>query len=337
MLGDGYSIHLFLSYIAHIYRGADTSHLARPSFDKVFFPPPPPDPSIWNDIKPLLKHLDNALSPKEAFELYAQSLARTTPINISFTHKQLQALANRASETNSGNQVSEVNALVSYIVHTYNATLAATYPEQELLDTIVNTINYREFASRGMIGNAAITIQCPSFTPTLMCRDSTTANLQKEFEGSLTAIASSIQAGSRRMRNPAFLELYLRFHNELCRKCYKDYLVQNLFPATPREITFNSSYLLNWRKAADFFESPSDYAEARKTRFHTTVLMENYIRIFPTNPIPPDGRESSEWDFSLDGGAEAAFLIKKELSTPFKEKIAKDIESSFSYNVSTRM
>ena len=139
------------------------------------------------------------------------------------------------------------------------------------------------------------------------------------------------------MRDPAFLELYLRFHNELCRKCYKNSL--DLFPATPREITFNSSYLLNcqWCKAADFFESPSDYAEGRKTRFHATVLMENYIRIFPTNPTPPNECENREWDLSLDSGAEAAFRIKKELATPFKEKIAKDIEFDFSCNVPTRM
>ena len=65
--------------------------------------------------------------------------------------------------------------------------------------------------------------------------------------------------------------------------------------------------------------------------------MENYIRIFPTNPIPLNECKNREWDFSLDGGAEAAFRIKKELATPFKEKIAKDIEFNFSYNVPTRM
>lgn len=274
------------------------------------------------------------------FELYTQSLARTTPINITLSPNQLQALADRASATKSAKKVSRITAFVSYLVHTYNATVAEAYPEQELLDTVVNTIDYRgdpKFASRGMIGNAAITIQCPSFTPTPVPREASAVTLQKDFEASLAAIASSIQTGNQRSRDPAFLDHYLRFHSALCRKCYKNHLLQNLFPASPREISFNSSYVLNWRKAGDLFESPSEYAEARKTRFHTTALMENYIRIFPTNPIPPAEHGNPDWDFELDGGAEAAFMIKKELATPFKEKIRKDMESNFSFIVSTRM
>lgn len=224
--------------------------------------------------------------------------------------------------------------MVAYLVLTYNETLQEVRPEGERIDTVVNTIDYRgnpAFAPVGMFGNAAITITSPPFTlPTF--HGLRPRIPQRHFDESLAVIALSIREGSRRLRDVSFLGLYLQFHNDLCQKCYKNNLFQDISPATPREITFNSAYSLDFRGTADFYGD--DSGRCRRVRFHTTALMENYIRIFPANPWVTD---EGEWDWTFDGGAEASFLLDEGLILPFRMKVERDLENDFQSSATSNM
>ncbi|TDL16836.1 hypothetical protein BD410DRAFT_794938 [Rickenella mellea] len=340
-LGDGSTVNLFLRYISHFYRGVDISSLPRPSFKKVFFPAPPSDASSAENLLPLMKHIRDAKPIEELIPAMMHSQATTTPLNIVFSLPQMETLVKRAiagTPDPSLAAFSKIDVLVGYLVFVYNTVLAEVRPDSEAIDTVVNTIDYRgnpKFAPPASFGNCAITFTCPSFTPPQpVPKAAGIHERQQYFERSLAAIAQSIRAGTVQVRNPAFLGQYLLFHNDLCRRCYQDGLYQYLLPATPREITFNSSYLLSWRKAADFYESGSKYADGRMTSFHTNAILERYIRIFPANPIPifdKDGR-LYDCDMTLDGGAEVAFSLDSSMADLFKGKVELDMKHGFGHS-----
>jgi len=72
-LGDGFSVHLFLTYVAHFYRRASVEHLPKPNFTKVFFPPPPSDPEMAEKFLPLMKHLRDAKhSPLPKYKVWPE-------------------------------------------------------------------------------------------------------------------------------------------------------------------------------------------------------------------------------------------------------------------------
>ncbi|TDL16837.1 hypothetical protein BD410DRAFT_794940 [Rickenella mellea] len=337
-LGDGYMGNLFMTYIAYYYRGADISSLPRPSFKKIFFPSPPTDSASREKFLPLMKHIRDAKPIEELFPAIMESQERTQPLNLVFSTKHMQALVKKAiagAPDPSKAKFSKIDVLVAYLVFVYNEVLREVNPDAESIDTIVNTLDYRgypELAPTAMFGNAAITFTSPSFTaPQRPGMNAGPRECEQYFERNLASIAQSIRAGAVQARNPAFLEQYLLFHNDLCRKCYQQGLYQNLLPATPREITFNSSYVVNWRKAADFFEPESEYADARMTTFHTNAILERYIRIFPANPrrAYKDEGNVHEWDWTYDGGAEAAFRLDNSLCDLYEAKVKQDVENGF--------
>lgn len=339
-LGDGYTANLFLTYIAHFYRRASTSSLPLPAITKVFFPPPPSDQALADKILPLMKHLRDAKVPEELIPALMESEERTLPVHISFTPEQMQLLTKRATSGMPDPKVarlSKVDVVIAYLVLHYNRVLAEVHPEQQQVDTIVNTLDYRgnpAFAPTAMFGNCAITLTCPPFTLPPLPPNAGARDKELHFDRCLATIASSIRAGTVQSRNPKFLEPYLHWHNELCRRCYQEGKFQYILPVTDREITFNSSHAVNWRKAADFYESGSEWAEAKYTRFHSSSFIERYIRVFPTNPVwvPEKGApgakgiERGKWDHSLDNGVEAAFRLDKTIADTFQTRIKQELQ-----------
>lgn len=327
------------TYISHFYRSVSTESLPLPSLNKVFFPPPPADPAAAAKFLPLMKHLREAKSPEQLIPLMLDSQERTLPINIAFTARELATLVKGASMTTpdpASSRFSRVHVLMAYIVFHYNRAVSAVHPGQDLVDTVVNTLDYRgnpKFAPPAMFGNAAITLTCPSFTLPLE-PDPMTAGPREHtihFFRCLATIASSIRAGSTQARDPEFLEPYLAFHNDLCRKAYQEGLYQHLLPANDREMTFNSSHQVNWRKAGDLFDAGSEYADAKYTRFHSSAVIERYVRIFNGNPVWRDGKNGSkgEWDFTYDGGVEIAFRLDKSIAGVFESAVRRDLGSGF--------
>jgi len=213
-----------------------------------------------------------------------------------------------------------------------NEVTADVHPHQTPIDTVVNTIDYRgnpKFAPAAMLGNVAITLTSPPFTLPFLSKTAGPREHRQHFSRSLYAIASSIRQGTDQSRDPKFLEPYLQFHSNLCKRCYQENLFQCILPASEREVTFNSSHALNWRKAADFYEPGSEYAEGRYTTFHTSLLVEKYIRLFPTNPVfvpDPTGKSRGSWDTSLDGGLEAAFRLDKSVADMFERRVKQSME-----------
>ncbi|CAL1696234.1 unnamed protein product [Somion occarium] len=337
-LGDGYIGNLFTTYIAHFYRGANISNLPIPSYTKVFLPPPPADPAIAEKFLPLMKHLRDAKSPEELIPLILQSEERTTPVHISFTSAQIQTLTKRATAGVPGSAVaklSRVDVLVAYLILQHNQVVSELHPDQELIDTVVNTIDYRgnpAFAPPVMFGNAAITLTCPSFSLPSLPPNAGPRDHELHFDRCLAAIALSIRAGTLQARNPEFLGTYLSFHNALCRKCYQEGLYQNLLPASDREITFNSSHLVDWRKGGDLFDPDSEFAGIRYIQFHSSALFERYIRVFRTNPayIVADDGTGGYWDMSLNDGLEAAFRLDSSIAERFVARTKEDTKRGFS-------
>ncbi|CAL1709917.1 unnamed protein product [Somion occarium] len=339
-LGDGFTMNLFMRYLAHFYRGESTSSLPLPAITKVFLPPPPSDPALADKILPLMKHLRDAKPLEELVPALMASETRTVPVYISFTAEQLQLLAKRAvsamPDSKTG-RLGKVDVAIAYLVLHYNRVLGEVHPEQEKVDTIVNTIDYRgnpAFAPTAMFGNCAITLTCPSFTLPPLPPNAGPRDKELHFDRCLATIASSIRAGTNQSRDPKFLAPYLQWHSELCRRCYQEGKYQYILPITDREITFNSSHAVNWRKCGDFYESGSEWADTKYTRFHTSSVIERYIRIFPANPawIGENGAHGAKgvgegkWDHSLDGGIEAAFRLDKSIADTFQARIKQELQ-----------
>ena len=307
--------------------------------NKVFFSPPPSDPAAAAKFLPLMKHLRDAKSPEELIPLMLESQERTAPINLTFTAKELATLAKGASMATPDpalSRFSRIHVLMAYIVLHHNRAVSLVHPGHELVDTVVNTLDYRgnpKFASPAMFGNAAITLTCPSFTLPPEPEPVTTGPREQtlHFFRCLATIASSIRAGSMMARDPEFLEPYLAFHNDLCRKAYQEGSYQYLLPANEREMTFNSSHQINWRKAGDLFDADSEYADAKYTRFHSSAVIERYVRIFNANPVWKEGKdaEKGEWDFKFDGGVEVAFRLDKSIASVFEAAVKRDLDAGF--------
>lgn len=336
-LGDGYMASLVGTYISTFYRGDSVEHLPLPSMEKVFFPPPPSDPAMAAKFLPLMKHLRDARSPEELIPLMLESQERTVPINLPFSASQIQRLAKRASMATADpamSRLSKVHVLMAYIVLQYNRAVREVRPGHELVDTVVNTLDYRgnpQFAPVAMFGNAAITLTCPSFTLPSLPENAGPREQTIRFYRCLAVIASSIRAGSLQARNPEFLEPYLAFHNDLCRTAYQQGFYQYLLPANDREMTFNSSHQVDWRRAGDFFTKDSEFADSKYTRFHSSAVIERYVRIFPANPIWKEGkdRHTGEWDLTYDGGLEVAFRLDRSIAASFQEAVRRDLELGF--------
>ncbi|TDL15525.1 hypothetical protein BD410DRAFT_808852 [Rickenella mellea] len=340
-LGDGFILNLFLQYISHFYRGLDASSLPRPSFEKVFFPAPPSDTSAAKRFLPLMKHIRDAKPMQELVAATMQSQESTKPLNFVFSVPQMELLYKRAiaaAPEPSRAMFSKIDVLIAYLVFVYNTVLAEVHPDSEGIDTVVTTIEYRgnpSFAPTAMFGNAAITFTCPSFhAPSPLSKDAGARQRLQYFGRSIVAIAHSIRAGIIQTRSPAFLGQYLLYHNELCRRSYQQGLYQYILPATPREITFNSSYKVPWRTAVDFYEPGSKHAGGRMTTFHTNAILERYIRIFPANPIPIFDKDGKllNCDMSFDGGVEVAFRLDSSMADLFKGKVELDMTSGFGYS-----
>ncbi|TDL21728.1 hypothetical protein BD410DRAFT_898794 [Rickenella mellea] len=337
-LGDGYTGNLFMTYITYYYRGVDTSSLPRPSYKKIFLPFPPTDSVSRDKFLPLMKYIRDAKPMEELAAAIMESQKRTHPLNLYFSPKHIETLFKKAiagSPDPSKAKFSKIDVLVAYLVFVYNAVLAEVNPDAEAIDTVVNTLGYRgnpALAPTAMFGNASIKFTSPSFTaPPCPGENAGPKEREQYFSRSLASIAQSIRAGAVQARTPAFLEQYLIFHNDLCRKCYQDDLYQNFLPA-PREFTFNSLHRMDWRRAGDFFEAGSKYADARMTTFHTNAIWERYVRIFPPNPTrgyKDDEGNAREWDWTYDGGAEAAFRLDKSLCYLYEAKVKHDMEDGF--------
>lgn len=334
-LGDGATNILFLIYLAHFYRGSDTGHLPSPSFQKPFFPPPPSDPASRDMHLPLMKHIRDA----QSFEIFSmaimESIQTSVPINITFHPKHLRTLVEKAvaGSPNPGSaRISRTNAMFAYLIYAYNSVLAQIEPEREMIDTVVNTIDYRgshPLTPPALFGNTAITMACPSFTLPDLLDSASPHSHDRYFKQTLAIIAHSIDAGSARLADPTFLDAHLRFHHDLCNQTYQKNLFQNILPSTPREMTFNSCFSVNFRQGGDFDDRDPHNAGSARLRFHTVGIMENYVRIFGPNPTP---RGDGKWDFELEGGAEAAFSIKKHLVEGFKSKVQRDMEQNFTFS-----
>lgn len=288
---------------------------------------PPEDPDIKSYFEGRMKHIRDA----KPIEVIATELARshemTTAVNLIFSSADLRALlANARRGQQSGTKFSQVDAFMAYIVAAYNRALWGLGRKAEAVTAAVDTIDYRghsHLAPPAMFGNAAITLTCPQIPPSA---DYSTGH---NFGASVALVAQTIREARLQAKDPSFLTPYLQFHNHLCDNCYQNYLFQYLLPATPHEMTFNSSHAANWHKAADFFERGSSLGDARRTRFHTTFLLEKYVRIFGANAMRVSGSEQIEWDDDRSGGVEAAFRVEKCIAERFMEKINLDIANGF--------
>lgn len=324
-----------MTYTAYLYRGDSIASLPTPSMTKVYFQPPPSDPALADKFLPLMKHLRDAKTMDELIPALMQSEERTLPVHISFTVQQVKALMTRAVSAMSdpSTRLSKVDAVVAYLVLHYNQVLADLHPEQEQINTIVNTLDYRgnpRFAPTAMIGNCALTLTCPPFKlPPPPPRSAGPRARERHFNESLAAICLSIKAGTNQARDPDFLEPYLQHHNELCRRAYQEGKYQYILPAGPNEITFNSSHAANWHGAADFFPQGSKWAKCKYTRFHTSAIIEKYIRIFNSNPVyvPEKDGKAAHWDFSLVGGIECAFRLDETVAKTFEERVKQDLNA----------
>ncbi|KAJ7122980.1 hypothetical protein C8R44DRAFT_785106 [Mycena epipterygia] len=335
-LGDGNTVHLFLSHIANFYRKSG-DYLPVPNFQKVFFDPPPTDPAVAAKFHPLMKHLRDAKPMEEVAMAMMESQQRTSEINLRFSPRQLELLRTIAMEgatDRSQAKLSKIDILVSYLVYVYNHLQSRNNSGATPINTIVNVIDYRgnpAFAPAFMFGNAAITLTCPSFFPIPpLGAHAGPRDKRRHLSQYLWNVSQSIRAGYKQVSDPQFLAQYLEFHNDLCAKAYEAERFQDLSHGDRGEITFNSAHVLNWRKAADFFPAGSPYSQGRRNRFHSSVLFEKYIRIFSANPIRKNGLGGLEWDDSLEGGAETAFCLDRSIAEEFKRTVARDMMTDFS-------
>lgn len=338
--GDGFIGNLFTTYIAHFYRGADISKLPPPVHDKIFLPAPPSDPEIAEKFLPLMKHLRDAKPPEEFIPAALQSIERTSPVHITFSPAQIQTLMKRASAglpehtESSMAKLSRPDVLVAYMILQHNTILSEIDPDRQPIDTVVSVIDYRGnpgLAPVAMFGNAALHHTSPSFELPLLPPRAGPRNRELHFDRCLATIAMSIRAGTLQTRDREFLKTYLAFHNELCRMAYQRGLCQNLLPASDREVTFNSSHLIDWRRGGDFLQPGSPLAGTSYVRFHTNSIFERYIRIFQSNNryVPGQGGVLGYWDTSLDGGLEAAFRIDTEVAEKLVSRIREDAKQGF--------
>ncbi|KAJ7125343.1 hypothetical protein C8R44DRAFT_980526 [Mycena epipterygia] len=333
-LGDGAAGHLFLSHIANFYRkGGD--YLPSPNFTKIFFGAPPTAPDVVAKFHPLMKHLRDAKPMEDVMLAVMKSQQRTSEINLVFPPRHLdllRAIAMERAPAGSRSKLSKIDVLVSYLIYIYNHL--RTQSGAPAINTVVNTIDYRgnpAFAPAFMLGNAAVTITCPSFVPLpSLAANAGPRERRQHLAQHLWNVSQSIRVGYKLVADPKFMGPYLEFHNDLCTKAYEADRFQYLLPANPQEITFNSAHVLNWRKAADFFPAGSDKSQGRRNRFHSSFLMEDYIRIFSANPIQKKASGGFEWDDSLEGGAETAFCLDNSIVEQFKKIVEHDLATDFS-------
>ena len=80
---------------------------------------------------------------------------------------------------------------------------------------------------------------------------------------------------------------------------------------------------------ADFFPEGSKWAKCKYTRFHTSAIIEKYIRIFGSNPVlvPEKDGQPAHWDFSLVGGVECAFRLSESVAKTFEERVNRDLKA----------